>query len=347
VLAERLDQSDYLVPLIMGECGAHIVRAEYRLALSLGEKLEQIGEVRNNPTAQLLGRYVQGASRCCLGEFVASRSVLERCMGLADPACRIVGRLSIDPFAGMLAWLAMTLAYLGYIDQARLRMDEALSEARQLGQAYTLAIVLSFANGLARLIGSPMLHIEEFVVLSTEGAFSSLLGEALAYRGRSLIAPGHGQERLTSLTQLLTELRNSAALIGMPRHFMLAEVHAMLGQPIEQQNCLAEAARIVETTDGPDAGEAELLPRVPSDLLNTTGERSAAERHYRKAITIAERQSAKLFQLRAATSLARLWRDQGKRAKARDLLGPIYNWFTEGLDASDLKDAKALLDELA
>ena len=86
---------------------------------------------------------------------------------------------------------------------------------------------------------------------------------------------------------------------------------------------------------------------MPGDLLNAAGDQSGAERHYRQAIAVAERQSAKLFQLRASTSLARLWRDQGKRAEARDLLGPIYNWFTEGFDAPDLKDAKALLDELA
>jgi predicted ATPase len=81
-------------------------------------------------------------------------------------------------------------------------------------------------------------------------------------------------------------------------------------------------------------------------LLNAAGEKSAAERHYRQAIAVPERQSAKLFQLRASTSVARLWHDQGKRAEARDLLGPIYHWFTEGFDAPDLRDAKALLDEL-
>jgi len=90
-----------------------------------------------------------------------------------------------------------------------------------------------------------------------------------------------------------------------------------------------------------------LLHRVPGDLLNPAGDRSAAERHYRQAIIVAERQSAKLFQLRASTSLARLWCEQGKRTEARDLLVPIYNWFTEGFDTPDLKDAKALLDELA
>ena len=119
----------------------------------------------------------------------------------------------------------------------------------------------------------------------------------------------------------------------------------MLGQPGEGLNCLAEAAQIIETTEE-RVNEAE-LHRVRGDLLNATGDRSAAERSYRQALAVAERQSAKLFELRAATSLARLWRDQGKRAEARELLAPVYNWFTEGFDAPDLIDAKALLDELA
>ena len=92
--------------------------------------------------------------------------------------------------------------------------------------------------------------------------------------------------------------------------------------------------------------EAELLHRVLGDLLNAAGDRSGAERHYRQAIAVAERQSAKLFQLRASVSLARLWRDQGKHTEARDLLGPIYSWFTEGFDAPDLKDARVLLEQL-
>ena len=86
---------------------------------------------------------------------------------------------------------------------------------------------------------------------------------------------------------------------------------------------------------------------MPGDLLNAAGDPLGAERHYHRAIAVAERQGAKLFQLKATISMARLWRDQGKQAEARDLLGPIYDWFTEGFDAPDLKDAKALLDELA
>ena len=102
----------------------------------------------------------------------------------------------------------------------------------------------------------------------------------------------------------------------------LAEAHAMLGQPVEGLNCLAEAAQIIETTEE-RVDEAE-LHRVRGDLLNATGDRSAAERNYRQALAVAERQSAKLLQLRASTSLARLWRDQGKIADAQALLAPVY-----------------------
>ena len=103
----------------------------------------------------------------------------------------------------------------------------------------------------------------------------------------------------------------------------LAEAHTVLGQPIEARACLAELARIIEANEERWA-EAELLHRVPGDLLNAAGDLPAAERHYRQAIAVAEGQSAKLFELRASVSFARLWRDQGKRAEARELLSPIY-----------------------
>jgi tetratricopeptide (TPR) repeat protein len=247
----------------------------------------------------------------------------------------------------MLAYFALILACLGYIDQARSRMDEALAAARRLGHVHTLAHVLGYANRMDWLTCSPMVYIEEVVALSTENAFPHYLGFALACRGKSLLALGRAREGLALVAQGLAELRASGGVASTPILLTwLAESHSMLGQPAEELKCLAEVAQIVETTEE-RVFEAELLHRVPGDLLNSIGDRSAAEQHYRQAIAIAERQSAKLFQLRASVSLALLWRDQGKRAEARDLLGPIYNWFTEGFDAPDLRDARALLDELA
>jgi tetratricopeptide (TPR) repeat protein len=324
------------------------MRGEHRLALPLSEQLEQIGETRNDVGAQLLGRYMQGITRCLLGEFFAARTLLERSMGLADPAYRTIGRgLPYDPYTAMLSWLALTLACLGYIDQARARIDAAMSEVRRLEHFHSLANVLWFANWLDWVTCSPMMHLEEAFALSTMHGFPFYLGWTQAFRGRSLIVTGEASQGLALVKLGLAELRATRSGVHLPVPFTWqAEAYALLEQPTESWNCLAKGGRIVKATDERWA-EAELLYRVPGDLLNTAGDQSAAEQHYRQAIAIAERQRAKLFQLRASVSLARLWHDQGKRSEARDLLGPIYNWFTEGFDVPDLKDAKALLNELA
>jgi predicted ATPase len=249
----------------------------------------------------------------------------------------------------MLAYLALTLAYLGHLDQARSRMDEALSRSRRLRHIHTQAITLFFANWLDWLIRSPNeAQMEEGIAVTTEHGFPFYGGWALAFRGRSLITCGRTQEGLTLLTQGLTTLRPTGGAVSTPMMLTwLAEAHAMLGQSAQVLSFLGEAAHKIEISEE-RVSEAELLHRIPGDLLNASGDRSAAERSYRQAIAVAERQSAKLFQLRAATSLARLMRDQGGRqAEAHGLLAPIYGWFTEGFDTSDLMDAKALLDELA
>ena len=103
--------------------------------------------------------------------------------------------------------------------------------------------------------------------------------------------------------------------------------------------------QIIKTTD--ERFVEAVLYRVRRELFNATGNQTAAEQSYHQALAVAARQSAKLFELGAATSLARLWRDQGKRTEARDLLAPIYEWFTEGFDTPVLKEAKALLEHLA
>jgi class 3 adenylate cyclase/tetratricopeptide (TPR) repeat protein len=345
-LAEQLDRPEYLAPLIMGQCSFHLVRSEPRLALALGEQLEKIGDARNDAMAQLQGRYMQGITCFFLGKFVTARALLDRCMGLSEAAHRTMGGLPVDPFAMMLAYLALTLAHLGYLEQARSRMDGALSEARRVRHFHTLAHVLTFANWLGLLTCSPLVHLPESLAVSTEHGFPFYLGFARAYLGRSLLTHGQPQEGLALLTQALADLHATVGGVSTPMLFVwLAEAHAAVGQPAEGQRCLAEAARIIQTSDE-RVDEAELLHRVPGDLLNAAGDQRGAERHYRQAIAVAERQSAKLLQLKASTSLARLWRDQGKHAEAGEMLRPIYNWFTEGFDAPDLKDAKALLDEL-
>jgi class 3 adenylate cyclase/tetratricopeptide (TPR) repeat protein len=304
-LAERLDRPECLSSLIRGQWALHHIRAEHRLALALGEQVEKIGDARNDAATQLHGHSLQGASRFFLGEFVAARAALERATGLADPAHRSIGGLYNDAYVTTLTNLSHTLACLGYIDQARSRMDEALSETRPLSNAYLLCGVLFNRVWIDWVTRSSEVRIEEVQALATEHGFPFQSGWMLAFRGRSLLTRGQAQEGIALITQALGKLRRTGGDSCLPVLFTwLAEAHATLGQPAEQQNCLAEAARIVETTDE-RLFEAELLFRVPGDLLNVAGDRSGAERHYRGAIAVAERQSAKLFQLRASVSLAR------------------------------------------
>jgi predicted ATPase len=313
------------------------------LALSLSEQVEKIGEARNDVAVQLEGRRANGLTRCHLGEFVAARAILERCHGLSDPARSAVGLALSDPYAAMLANLALTLAFLGYIDQARLRLNEALSEARQLRHAATLAFVFLHAGWVAWITGTPDMQ-DEFLAVSTEHGFPHFLGWATVGRGWSLTTLGRAQEGLPLLTQALTELDAIGAVVNRPLVLiMLAEANAKLGHVEAGLSHLADAAQIIEATDE-RCNEAE-LHRLRGELLIATGDQSAAEESYLHALGVAQRQSAKLFELRASTSLARLWRDQGKRTEARDLLAPIYGWFTEGFDTPDLKEAKALLTQ--
>jgi predicted ATPase len=164
-------------------------------------------------------------------------------------------------------------------------------------------------------------------------------------RGWCLGTTGHAAESIPRLLKGITISRSAGAKLLIPFCLMtLAEVCGKAGHPEEGLKRLAEAGELVETTQERWA-EAEIY-RLQGTLLLSMREDAAAEDSYRQALGVARLQSAKLWELRAAMSIARLKRNQGKRDEARDLLAPVYEWFTEGFDTLDLKEAKALLEEL-
>jgi class 3 adenylate cyclase/tetratricopeptide (TPR) repeat protein len=344
-LAEQLGRSDDVVPLLHAQWAYHLIRGELRLALPLAEQLEQIGQAQNDVAALFLGRSKNANTRFCLGELVASRALLEQAQELSDPAHHPAYTVltGTDQHLLLPVYLASTLNLLGFLDQARVRMNEALADARRLGHAHTLAQVLTRACDFS----SPheaQRCAEEAVALSIEHGFPYWLALANARLGRALTGLGRAQEGVVLMSKALSMLHATGGVIDRPWILpVLAETYARLGQPVEGLNCLAEATQIVQSTDL-RAPEADIY-RVRGDLLNSTGDWAAAEQSYRQALAIAQRQSAKLFELHAATGLARLWRDQGKREEARELLAPVYSWFTEGFDSLDLKEAKALLEQ--
>ncbi|TMJ75311.1 MAG: hypothetical protein E6G80_02975 [Alphaproteobacteria bacterium] len=184
------------------------------------------------------------------------------------------------------------------------------------------------------------------MALSNEHGFPLWLGLGLLQHGRSLTALGQAQDGLAMLARGLSVLRAAGAVVHTPRALcFLAEAHTKVGHLQEGQNCLVEAAQLIETTHE-RSSEVE-LHRLRGDMMNARGDQAAAEQNYHRALAVAERQSAKTLGLRAATGLARLWRNQGKCTEARDLLALGYGCFTEGFTTPVLLDAKALLEELA
>jgi predicted ATPase len=220
-----------------------------------------------------------------------------------------------------------------------------LAEARRLERPYTLVFVLGVASWAQWPSGSSVVaegYAEEQVAVSNQHGFPMWAGWGAVHRGWSLTELGRPEEGRTSLVEGLSVIRGIGEVTSVPwLLILLAEAHRKLGEGLKH---LAEAAHLIETTDERCA-EAE-LHRLRGDLLNATGDQVAAEGNYQRALEVARRQNARTFELRAATSLVRLWYGQGKRTEARDLLSPIYGWFTEGFDTPVLQDAKNLLDQL-
>jgi predicted ATPase len=350
-LAEQIGQSGYLLPLLYGQWAYHLVRSEHRLALPFAERMEKIGEARKDSAALLLGHLYHGIVRFFLGEFAAARALFEQCHGLRDPVLRqTISKLTAeDGYSLMLGYLAATLGYLGYFNQARSRVDEGLSEARGLHHVHTLGFALffkCFVSSIAKLTDEVREAADEMFELGNEHGFPLWTGWALVYRGLWSTAVGHARDGVSLMTQAFGLMQVAGAMVSSP--FVLAhlgEAFARLAQPAEGLSRLREAAHFIDATDE-RYHEAE-VHRLQGDLLKVTGDHAAAEQSYRQALAVAGRQDARAPELRAATGLARLWHDQGKVTEARDLLAPVYSWFTEGFDTLDLKGAKALLDELA
>jgi len=189
---------------------------------------------------------------------------------------------------------------------------------------------------------------QEVLALAEEK--SSLLWKAwgMMNQGLPLALTGKASNAVQLITSGITAYRSTGSTMWMPlRLSYLAIAHAELGQFEEAWRCIGEAMTAVETTKE-SWFEAE-LHRTAGEiaLLSPKPDAAKAEAHFERALAIARAQKARSWELRAAMSMARLWRDQGKRQQAQDLLAPVYGWFTEGFDTLDLKEAKALLHELA
>jgi class 3 adenylate cyclase/predicted ATPase len=350
-LCEQLNRPTQLGPILYGQWVFRLVRGELDHAEHHAEEIRHLGEGRNDAMWKFSGSEASGITCSLLGKFIDARAYVENALSLWDPMYRAHLPTPEDSYVSVLIPLFRSLLCLGYVDQARLRRDEALAEARRLSP-YTLAHALCDAwyvywaiEGL-KSARKTLRSAEEVLAISNEQGFPLWSAVGNIMRGWCLGAVGQAAEGIPLLLRGIADMRATGCNVMVPFALTtLAEVYGMAAQPNEGLARLTEAAELVETTQERWT-EAE-MHRVRGALLLSMQEHVAAEESYHRAITVARRQSARFWELRAATSLGRLWRDQGKRTEARDLLAPVYGWFTEGFDTPVLQDAKALLDQMA
>jgi tetratricopeptide (TPR) repeat protein len=322
---------------------------ELASALGLAEDLLRLSYERDDTAGLVQGHFAIGRTLMFIGRFGLARSHLEKSLSLHNE----IGRPAVTPMGvqmyGMQMYSAIVLACLGYPDQALSNSAASAVEARGLADPISLATSMAMRSRLLSLVGDDMAlgeQADQLVSLTIEQGFRQWHAQGTIYRGWVQARNGNVAEGVPLLRSGISAFRASGTEAWLP-HFLALHASAcdLAGKAEDGLSLLDEAMQIVDKT-GERWLEAE-LHRLRGQLLLRRGHAEAAEDRYREALGIAREQEAKLWELRAATSLARLWRDQGRRGEAHELLAPVYGWFTEGFDTPDLKGAKALLAELA
>jgi predicted ATPase len=301
----------------------------------------------------MIGHRIMGISLLFVGDVTDGRAHLEQAIALYDPAVHrsLATRFGQDVWVTVLSWRALALWVLGYPEAALADIRVVLNDAREIGQAATSMFAL--ANTLITHIccgnyAAAKAQADNLVGLACEkGALMwRVYGQIL--QGCVLGLSGKSSEAVELLTSGINGARSTGARLIMPWYLShLAKTYADRGQFDDAWDCIGEARTAAEQAKERWC-EAE-IHRTAGEIALKSPEpdRTKAEVYFERALAVARQQQAKSWDLRAAMSMARLWRDQGKRDEARELLAPIYGWFTEGFDTRDLKEAKALLGELA
>ncbi|MBV9814752.1 MAG: hypothetical protein JO229_03255 [Alphaproteobacteria bacterium] len=297
-----------------------------------------------------MGHYSSGRNLMWVGSFASSRSHLETLLALYDPNSHhsLLRQIGVHPQLSAQAALGVVLFCLGFPDQGLAQSNKAIAEARRLLHPPTLAMSLGMNALLLSIIGDDTgleQRANDLIAVANDQSFPFFRATAAIFGGWVKAKNADVTEGLSLLRAGSSAYCATGATAWMPFYIaLLAGACEIAGQIEGGAAELDQALQLVERTG--ERWFAAELDRQKARLLLRQGHPEAAEELYRNALGIAREQDAKLWELRAAASLARLWRDQGRRAAARDLLAPVYGWFTEGFATPDLKEAKALLDEL-
>jgi predicted ATPase len=318
----------------------------------LANQFLTLAEKRRATAPLMIGHRMMG-SLLHTGDFVEGRAHLDRAIALYDPKKHrsLAARFGQDVRVAALSYRSWALWMLGYPDAALGDASCAIKEAREIGQAPTLMYALVHACVIHIECGNYSAASEqaiELVSLAEEKGTQFWKALGLSVQGCLLVLAGRPADAIQMITSSVTALQSTGSTLWLPLHLQhLATAYAEVGRFDDTWRCIDEAIAAVETTNERWLEVEVHRTRGEIALLSPDPDQAKAEQYFERALMIARKQQAKSWELRAAMSMARLWRDQGKPQQARELLAPVYGWFTEGFDTHDLKEAKALLDTLA
>ena len=349
-----------LIEKAMGLWGTAGQRSLARSALLEGAEqlkraLDQIATLPATPALRREEIKLQvafGNALGLMGDFVGGKEHFDRALAIYDPAEHrpVTTRSGRDVGVTLLSFRLGCLGILGYSAASRNDGARAVKNAREIGHVTTLMYALWFAGYSHIYCGdyaAANVQVDELIALADERGAQYWKALGTATQGCLFALTGKASDAVRTITWGITSLRSTGASLYEPVHLScLAMAYAELGQLDDARHCIEDAMEKVERSKE-KWYEAE-INRVAGEvaLKSLAPDTEKAEKYFDRALAVARQQQAKSWELRAAMSMARLWCSQAKPQQARDLLAAVYGWFTEGFDTCDLKEAKALLDEL-
>ena len=341
----------YLV--LYGFAAGHVVAFNGDVLRELAEELITRAEKQGATAPMMVGHRMMGHALLITGEIAAAQAHYSQGLALYDPIEHrpFATRFGQDISVANMSFRSLALWLLGYPERALADANHALKDAQEIGQAATLMFALTYAAKAQTHCGH-FVHanslLEQVIALADQKSSPYWKGFGMSEQACALVATGDTSAAVHQFKLGMTTLCSTGATLFVPWFLSnLARAYGDLGELDDAWRYIDEATTTMQTSNQRWC-EAE-TNRIAGEisLLSPKRDAAKAEGYFERALAVARRQQAKSWELRAAMSMARLWRDQGKQQQARELLAPVYGWFTEGFDTLDLKEAKALLDELA
>jgi predicted ATPase len=358
-LCEQLGDTPQLFGVLMGLWVFHATGGStFETARELAEQLLRLAKEQDDPALLLQAHIALVPTPQFQGDLPAAREHFEQALALYDTQRHgsLVSVFGLDLGVFALSHGASILWLLGYPDQARKQAREGLTLAQELVHPHSVAwasVLAATVQSWRGEVQAAEAEAEAAMTRSRDLGFTIPLAWATIQHGWTLVEQGRHERGIGQARGALNILRQAGTEVWVTYYLaLLVEMHGEAGQAEEGLAVLLEALDLCDRR-GDRWYEAELY-RLKGELILQSGRerpesavQQEAEACFLKALEVAREQSAKSWELRAATSLGRLWQQQGRRAEARELLSGIYDWFTEGFDTKDLRGAKALLDTLA